>query len=94
MNDKTYENAMLRTLGWKKSHISLLAVIKITVYYSFPGAISALLLIYYTCANITTVLSEINNRPILFEFDILAVIVGLGIAFLLPLLSLIGPLSQ
>lgn len=31
MQDKTFENAMLRTLGWKREHISVIAVLKVVV---------------------------------------------------------------
>jgi ABC-type lipoprotein release transport system permease subunit len=46
LEEKTYENAMLRTLGWDKSNIVLVTLIKTTIYFIIPGFIIAILLLY------------------------------------------------
>ena len=33
LEEKTYENAMLRTLGWDKSNIVLVTLIQTTIYF-------------------------------------------------------------
>lgn len=92
MSEKTFENAMLRTLGWKRENISIIAVQKIFVLYSIPGAAFALLLAYYACSSLKVILSNINDRPVIFKFEPLAIVLGLVVAFILPIVSLIHPL--
>ena len=46
LEEKTYENAMLRTLGWDKSNIVLVTLIKTTIYFIIPGFIIAISLLY------------------------------------------------
>lgn len=46
LEEKTYENAMLRTLGWDKSNIVLITLIKSTLFFIIPGFLIAITLLY------------------------------------------------
>lgn len=39
VRNKTYENAMLRCLGWKQNHIVLITIQKIAIFLVIPGLI-------------------------------------------------------
>lgn len=46
LRDKTYENAMLRTLGWNQSHIVFIMGIKTLLFFVVPGAVAGIVLAY------------------------------------------------
>lgn len=45
--DKTYEHAMLRTLGWNQTHIVFITVLKATLFFVLPGLVSGVALAYF-----------------------------------------------
>jgi ABC-type lipoprotein release transport system permease subunit len=44
INEKTYENAMLRCLGWNQGHVILTTVLKSILFQMVPGAILGIFL--------------------------------------------------
>jgi ABC-type lipoprotein release transport system permease subunit len=62
IKDKTYENAMLRTLGWNQSHIVFILSIKTILFFVLPGAVGGLMVAYFMSGQIESILAEETKR--------------------------------
>jgi ABC-type antimicrobial peptide transport system permease subunit len=91
LEEKTYENAMLRTLGWDKSNIVLVTLIKSTLYFIIPGFLIAITLLYGATFVIKDVIQNLLKRQIILDFNFMPVLIGLLVAYALPIISMIKP---
>ena len=91
LEEKTYENAMLRTLGWDKSNIVLVTLIKTTIYFIIPGFCIAIILLWGSTFLIKGAIQDALKRQIILDFNLWPVLIGLLTAYALPVLSMIQP---
>ena len=91
LEEKTYENAMLRTLGWEKSYIVLVFFIKITLFFIIPGFMLAECLLYGFTFAIKNGIEKVLKREIILDFNYLPIVFGILVAYALPVISMISP---
>jgi ABC-type antimicrobial peptide transport system permease subunit len=89
LEEKTYENAMLRTLGWNQRNIVLITLIKSTLFFIIPGFIVAILVLFGFTTLTKSIIETLLKRQIILDFTFLPVIVGLFVAYALPIISMI-----
>lgn len=94
ISEREYDNAMLRTLGWNKSHIVCQLCIKMLVMFVVPGFIIGITLSVLTTYGVRYLLNQIARTTIIFEFGVVGVWVGLIVAVVLPVLAGIRPVMQ
>jgi predicted lysophospholipase L1 biosynthesis ABC-type transport system permease subunit len=94
ISEREYDNAMLRTLGWNKSHIVCQTVIKMLFMFVIPGFIVGISLSILTTYGVGEILNMITNNKIIFEFGNTSVWIGLLVAIVLPVLAFIRPVMQ
>lgn len=89
VEQKEYESAMLRILGWNKKYIVIVTILKSTLFTIIPGATVGLLI----AQRITLLLKDVIYENALIKldlsFDTNAILVGIACALLLPLVSMI-----
>jgi hypothetical protein len=91
VKDKTYENAMLRTLGWKQSHVALISLQKTALFLVLPGCLFGLTLALVFTVFLKNVLEDQTMRTIELEFKMEAYLVGIFVSWVLPLMAMIAP---
>ena len=82
---------MLRTLGWDKSNIVLVTLIKTTIYFIIPGFCIAIILLWGSTFLIKGAIQDALKRQIILDFNLWPVLIGLLTAYALPVLSMIQP---
>lgn len=94
MEQKEYENAMLRILGWNKKYIVIVTILKSVLFTIIPGATLGLVI----AEKITALLKQVIYQYALIKLDLSftsdAILVGLACALLLPMVSMIQPLQM
>ena len=91
IEDKTYENAMLRCLGWTKSSIVLVTIIKTTLFFIIPGYVSAIGLSYLFVGMTRDLIEQSSRRDIILDYGWTPYVMGIFVAYCLPLISMISP---
>ena len=66
ISEREYENAMLRTLGWNKSHIVFQTSIKIFFMFIVPGFIVGMALSISTTFVIGDILNYMTKTTLIF----------------------------
>jgi ABC-type lipoprotein release transport system permease subunit len=94
IQEREYDNAMLRTLGWNKSHIVFQTGIKIVIMFVIPGFIVGMGMSIGTTYAMGDILKYMTKTTVVFKFGLSSVWVGLAVAILLPIVSLIRPMMQ
>ena len=89
-----FDLAMLRCLGWQNSQITKLIILKVSLFYILPGASLGILSSYLLLCEAETFLSRSLQMDVTLSFGTEVVVVGVAIAVLLPLLSMITPLIK
>ena len=92
IQEREYDNAMLRTLGWNKSHIVFQTGIKIVIMFVIPGFIVGMGMSIGTTYAMGDILKYMTKTTVVFKFGLSSVWVGLAVAILLPIVSLIRPM--
>ena len=91
IEDKTYENAMLRCLGWTKSNIVLVTIIKTTLFFIIPGYVLAIGLSYIFVGFTKDFIESSSGRDIILDYGWKPYVMGIFVAYFLPLISMISP---
>lgn len=92
INDKTYENAMLRCLGWTQHYIVAITFIKSFMFFILPAAVTGLLVAYFIIVNAKQAIEAKSGGQIILNFTTESTLVGLGTAVVLPILAMILPI--
>lgn len=91
IKDKTFENAMLRCLGWNLSQVGLIQVMQVQLFHAVPATVGGLALTYAMCVATKTWAEYSLQREVVLDFTWDAVIVGSLVGTVLPLIALIQP---
>ena len=94
LNQKTFENAMLRCLGWQKSHIMLITLTKTLLFNSFPGLLAAILVFQFLLSKTSEHIKQDFEYNLEFHYVFEAILVGATIALLLPIIAMILPIYE
>jgi len=92
VEERTYEVAMLRTLGYENSSLAILLVIQ-TLFQSIPATAIGFILVYIFTQGTQILLSVYINVIITVHFTSGQIILGLITGFLVPLISNIYPIK-
>lgn len=92
--DKTYDNAMLRCLGWNTRHIALITAEKTALFVVAPGAFLGLLACYAISIVAQKCIRDVAQFNFSLPFTIGAVLVGLCAAVVLPVMATLSPLAK
>jgi ABC-type antimicrobial peptide transport system permease subunit len=82
---------MLRTLGWNKSNIVLVTLIKCTIFFILPGFVAAMIFLWLFTFIVKFGVEDMLKRSIILDFGFLPMLVGILVAYALPLISMIKP---
>ena len=93
IEDKTYENAMLRTLGWSSTHIVFASVLKSVLMLMIPGGVIGLTCTYFLAGWTEKILRTVAQFNFTLGFSSGTIIVGWTCAILMPLFSLASTLA-
>ena len=91
IKDKTYENAMLRCLGWTQQYIVSISILKISLFFIIPGGLSGLLIAYFLTVQTRNIVRSVSERELILNMTPESVLVGLFVAIVLPLIAMISP---
>lgn len=91
VKNKTYENAMLRCLGWKQNHIVLITIQKVALFLVIPGLVVGVFFAFSFTYAVKLFLEQQTKRELVFEFKLQAYLIAVFVAWVLPLLSMIVP---
>ncbi len=92
VEERTYEFAMLRTLGYENSSLAILLVIQ-TLFQSIPATSIGFILVYIFTQGTQILLSVYINIIVTVNFTNGQIILGLITGFLVPLISNIYPIK-
>ena len=92
VEERTYEFAMLRTLGYENSSLAILLVIQ-TLFQSIPATLIGFILVYIFTQGTQILLSVYINIIVTVNFTNGQIILGLITGFLVPLISNIYPIK-
>lgn len=92
IQEKVYEHAMLRTLGWNQSHVVFITIIKGIMFFVIPGVIIGLISLFYINEEIKTQIKKQLKIEIHMEIGFMIYVSGLLFAVLLALVSMAQPI--
>ena len=91
---KTYENAMLRCLGWNQSHIVLIVTSRLLLFQALPAAAFGLLLTSLATSKAESHMQKTSQVGVSLEQPQSATVIGLCCALILPVVALLAPMSD
>mmetsp|Transcript_5381 Transcript_5381/g.9034 ORF Transcript_5381/g.9034 Transcript_5381/m.9034 type:complete len:476 (-) Transcript_5381:1391-2818(-) len=94
IKEKTFENAMLRCLGWQKSHIVFLVAQKALLFYVLPGVTLGVLLTYCLVLQCREMALEMANIEVPILFDGVVIVTAVLLSLVLPLISMVEPIFE
>ena len=68
IKEKTYENAMLRTLGWNQSHIVFVTLMKAAIFQMLPGCVIGLYLAKILNDLMRTVIKDAGQAEVVLDY--------------------------
>ena len=83
MDERNYEFAMLRTLGYMKKQLLSLLTLK-TLIFSIPGTICGVLLMILFMTAVKITIYQITKFPISTGIDVFTISLSLTLGLLLP----------
>lgn len=94
IQDKRYENAMLRTLGWRQVHIVVITVCKGIVYFVVPGTFIGVFVLFNLNQIIKQSIKEKLHINLVLEIDWRILCGSFVLASLLALISMAVPIYE
>ena len=92
IQEKVYEHAMLRTLGWNQSHVVFITIIKGVMFFVIPGVIVGLVSLFYINEEIKDQIKHKLRIEIHLDISFYVYLMGLVFAVLLALTSMAQPI--
>ena len=94
LEDRSYENAMLRCLGWSSQNIVIMSILRYFLLIMVPGYCIGQYAAYSMSLLTTDLIQGVAKFNFQLPYSNMAIIIGAACAILLPLLSLISPLTK
>lgn len=88
IEQRQYESAMLRILGWNNKYIIIVTILKSIIFNIIPGAVLGLYIASWITHKLKEKILEYAKIDLDLEFTNEAMYVGIACAFALPLLSM------